>query len=138
MAKILAFDFGMAHIGVAVGDTVLKTATPLSALKAKDGVPDRRALDRLMGESRPASLAVGLPLNMDGSEQELTRGARGFAGRLRRDYRLRVDFVDERLSTAEAKGALFERGGFRALSRDKGRVDCAAAAVILEQYFSES
>ena len=76
---------------------------------------------------------VGLPLNMDGTEQLLTARARNFANKIHGRFGAKVILHDERLSTVEARSGLFERGGFRAL--DKGSVDSASAVIILESYF---
>lgn len=69
---ILCFDYGTKSIGVAVGSELTGSATLLAALKAKDGIPDWQQIERLIKEWQPQLLLVGLPLNMDGSEQEFT------------------------------------------------------------------
>ncbi len=135
MSAVLGFDFGTHSIGVCSGNPDTGTASPLPALKARDGIPDRQALRRLMEEWQPRVCVVGLPLNMDGSEQEMTRRARKFGNRLANDFRVKVAFEDERLTSAEAKAGIFEKGGFRALRDGKGRIDSASACLILEQYF---
>ncbi|HAW77355.1 MAG TPA: Holliday junction resolvase RuvX, partial [Alteromonas australica] len=79
---VLAFDFGTKSIGVAVGQEVTGTASPLAALKARDGIPDWQQIAALYEEWQPHLVVVGLPLNMDGSEQEMTQRAKKFANRL--------------------------------------------------------
>ena len=116
---LLAFDFGTKSIGVAVGQRITGTARPLPAIKAQDGTPD----------------IVGLPLNMDGTEQPLTARARKFANRIHGRFGVEVKLHDERLSTVEARSGLFEQGGYRALN--KGKVDSASAVIILESYFEQ-
>lgn len=118
---LLSFDFGTKSIGVAIGQQLTGTARPLAALKANDGVPDWNKIEALLKEWQPDRVVVGLPLNMDGTEQPLTARARKFANRLHGRFGVQVDLHDERLSTVEARAELFERGGFRALS--KGSVD---------------
>lgn len=130
---VLAFDFGTKSIGVAVGQQLTCTATPLLSLKAQDGIPDWHSLEKLLFEWQPAYLVVGLPLNMDGTEQPLSARARKFANRLHGRFGLLVKLQDERLSTTEARSTLFERGGYRALSKSK--VDSQSAVVILESWF---
>lgn len=137
MAAILAFDFGTGHIGVAVGNDVTRTVSPYKSLKVRDGIPREMDIKSLLEEWRPKLLVVGLPLNMDGTTQPLTFKAKKFGNRLAQNYKLPVVFIDERLTSYEAKDAIFAQGGFRALARDKGRIDAAAAASILEQFFSE-
>ncbi|ANE74924.1 Holliday junction resolvase RuvX [Dickeya solani] len=132
---LLAFDFGTRSIGVAIGQEITGTARPLTALKAQDGVPDWQKVEKLLNEWQPALVIVGLPLNMDGTEQPLTARARKFGQRLHGRFGVKVDLHDERLSTVEARADLFERGGFRAL--DKGSVDAASAVIILESWFEQ-
>ncbi|QGY30459.1 Holliday junction resolvase RuvX [Pantoea cypripedii] len=130
---LLGFDFGTKSIGVAVGQQLTGTARALTALKAQDGTPDWNLIERLLKEWQPDYVVVGLPLNMDGTEQELTARARKFANRLHGRFGVRVELQDERLSTVEARAGLFERGGYRALQ--KGRVDAQSAVIILEDWF---
>lgn len=137
MAFVIAFDFGMGHIGVATGNTSLKTANPARSLKAKDGIPDQNALEKLVKDWSPSVFVVGLPLNMDGSEQEMTFKARKFGNRLKEKFKREVVFVDERLTSASAKEEIFSKGGFKALAKDKGVIDSLSAVNILEQYFNE-
>lgn len=131
---LMAFDFGTKSIGVAIGQEVTGTARPLTAFKAQDGVPDWNQVEKMLNEWQPDLLVVGLPLNMDGTEQELTARARKFANRLHGRFGKPVELQDERLSTVEARADLFERGGFRALN--KGQVDATSAVIILESWFS--
>jgi len=133
---LLSFDFGTKSIGVAIGQQLTGTARPLAALKANDGVPDWNKIEALLKEWQPDRVVVGLPLNMDGSEQPLTARARKFANRLHGRFGVQVDLHDERLSTVEARAELFERGGFRALS--KGSVDSLSAVIILESWFENN
>lgn len=100
---VLAFDFGLRHIGVAVGQAVTATATPLTAIAASDDGPNWRDLTQLVDRWQPARLLVGLPLNMDGSESEMSGQARNFANELERRFNLPVHMVDERLTTFAAK-----------------------------------
>ncbi|NKI75364.1 Holliday junction resolvase RuvX [Dickeya sp. CFBP 2040] len=132
---LLAFDFGTRSIGVAIGQEITGTARPLTSLKAQDGVPDWQKVEKLLKEWQPALVIVGLPLNMDGTEQPLTTRARKFSQRLHGRFGVNVELHDERLSTVEARADLFERGGFRAL--DKGSVDAASAVIILESWFEQ-
>ena len=130
---LLSFDFGTKSIGVAVGQQLTGTARPLTAIKAQDGVPDWNIIEKLLKEWQPNLVIVGLPLNMDGTEQPLTARARKFANRLHGRFGVQVELHDERLSTVEARADLFARGGFRALN--KGSVDSLSAVIILESWF---
>ncbi|AHF74970.1 Holliday junction resolvase-like protein [Candidatus Sodalis pierantonius str. SOPE] len=133
--SIMAFDFGTRSIGVAIGQRVTCTARPLTAFKARDGVPDWQQIEKLLNEWRPDTVVVGLPLNMDGSEQPLTARARKFANRLHGRFGVQVVLHDERLSTVEARAGLFARGGYRAL--EKGNVDAGSAVIILESWLEQ-
>ncbi|WP_413737088.1 Holliday junction resolvase RuvX [Sodalis sp. RH21] len=132
---MMAFDFGTKSIGVAIGQEITCTARPLTAFKAQEGVPDWQQVEKLLQEWQPDVIVVGLPLNMDGTEQPLTLRARKFANRLHGRFGFEVVLHDERLSTVEARADLFERGGYRALN--KGRIDAGSAVIILESWFEQ-
>lgn len=136
MSTVLAFDYGTRSIGVAVGQSITATASPLSALKAKDGIPNWEQIATLLEEWQPQLCVIGLPLNMDGTEQPISVRARKFAQRIHGRFGIEVALQDERLTTASAKEFLFERGGFKNLAKDA--IDSASAAIILEDYFHQS
>jgi putative Holliday junction resolvase len=102
--SILAFDFGLSRIGVATGQTVTRTATPLTTLRARNGEPDWREVDALLREWRPDVILVGLPLNMDSTPSEMSERASAFARSLEQRYATAVRMVDERLTSFEARG----------------------------------
>jgi putative Holliday junction resolvase len=129
----LAFDYGLKHIGVAVGQSLTGSANPLSALKATDGVPNWDTIAALIREWQPQQLIIGLPLNMDGSHSELSQRAEKFSRRLHGRFNLPVHLADERLSSFEAKGEIIQHSGSRNF-RDNG-VDSLAAVIILESWF---
>ncbi|MGE5466708.1 MAG: Holliday junction resolvase RuvX [Ignavibacteria bacterium] len=133
---VLAFDFGIQRIGVAVGAAMLRSARPLHTISAAANAPRFEAIGKLIDEWRPARLVVGLPLSLDGSEHEMTARCRRFAQQLHGRFRLPVEFVDERLSSAEAEARL--RGEGRDLRRNKAAIDAEAAAVILQSYFDRT
>ena len=130
---VLGFDFGTKSIGVAVGQQITSSATPLFSLKAVDGIPNWDEIAKLIQEWQPDLVVVGLPLNMDGTEQEMTHRARKFANRLNAKFGVKIVTQDERLTTTDAKARLFELGGFKALT--KGQVDAVSAVLIVESYF---
>ena len=133
---VLGFDFGLKRIGVAVGQTLTRSASPLGVAPVRGGEPDWDMLGRFVAEWRPAALVVGLPYNMDLSEQEMTGHARRFAEGLAQRFPLPVHTVDERLSSHEAQAQLKERRqeGRRRVTRED--IDGAAACVILESWFN--
>ena len=130
---VLAFDFGTKSIGCAVGQSITGTAQALPAFKAQDGIPNWSAIENCLKEWKPDVLVVGLPLNMDGTTQDLTLRAKKFANRLHGRFGITVELQDERLTTMEARSEIFERGGFRSLKKDK--VDGISACLILESWF---
>jgi putative Holliday junction resolvase len=131
---VLGFDFGTHCIGVAVGQTVTGTATPLPVVKAQAGEPNWHDVDDLMARWKPDALMVGMPFAKDGSEQEITRAAKKFCNQLHGRYGLKVYEIDERFTTKDARQSLFEQGGYRAL--DKYAVDGWSAKLIVESGLS--
>jgi putative Holliday junction resolvase len=132
---ILAFDFGTTRFGVAVGQAITQTATPLEPIAAREGVPDWQRIDALVAEWQPEAVVVGLPLNMDGSLCEMSYRARKFANRLHAKYNLPSYLTDERLTSHEAKGYHLEAGGEADFK--KHSMDGLAAQLILESWFRE-
>ena len=127
---LLGFDFGKKSIGVAVGQEITGTASPLPALAARDGIPDWSQIEVIYQEWQPQLVIVGLPLNMDGTDQTMTHAARKFGHRLHNKFKITVNFYDERLTTADAKTRLFELGGYKKLKKDK--IDSVSACLIIE------
>jgi putative holliday junction resolvase len=136
---VLAFDFGLRRIGVACGDTLSRSAVGLEAVPADLSGPRWQVIASLMRDWQPDMLVVGLPYNVDGSDSDQTRAARGFAAELALRYALEVALVDERYSSLEAEARLksARESGLRRRRVAKSDVDAAAACVILERWFSE-
>ncbi|MEH6471479.1 MAG: Holliday junction resolvase RuvX [Halopseudomonas sp.] len=132
---ILAFDFGTTRFGVAVGQAITATATPLKPIAAKDGVPDWNRIEALINEWQPQAVVVGLPLNMDGSLCEMSYRARKFANRLHALYGFPSYLMDERLTSHEAKGYHLAAGGKADFKQNS--MDGLAAQLILESWFRE-
>lgn len=133
--RVLGFDYGTKRIGVATAQAVTGTAAPLAPVPARDGIPVWDKLDALLAEWQPEALIVGLPLNMDDSESELSRLARKFGRRMAARYRLPVFMCDERLSSHAARGLLMDlqdrrRGKLPAL-------DSTAAVLIAEAWLAD-
>jgi putative Holliday junction resolvase len=135
---VLAFDYGEKFIGVAVGQTVTASASPLTTLRARTGRPDWALVASLVREWRPIRLLVGLPLNMDGTESDMCARAREFSDRLRDQTGIPVIMVDERLTTRASNQAEAERRGRSAKGGKRGdAVHAAAAALIAETWLGE-
>ncbi|MEO9586340.1 MULTISPECIES: Holliday junction resolvase RuvX [Marinobacter] len=133
--RVIAFDFGTRRIGVASGQEMLGTGKPLTMLPARDGVPDWEQIGRLLKEWQPDRVLVGLPLNMDDTENDMCARARKFGKRLHGRFHVEVEMVDERLTSFEAKGDVMASGGSRDFGRDG--VDDRAAVLILETWFHQ-
>jgi len=130
---LLSFDFGTTRIGIAVGQEITMTATPLPPIKARDGIPNWETIETLVKEWQPDGFVVGLPLNMDGTENEMCQRTRKFANRLHGRYNKPSYMMDERLSSYEAKGEVIRSGGNRDFKANS--VDGIAAQMILESWF---
>ena len=121
---LLSFDFGTRRVGVATGNTVTRTATPLTTVAA-EGDARFEAIGRLLSEWQPDALVVGVPRHPDGAPHDNTRRAQRFARQLAGRFGLPVHEVDERYTTTEAHAL------------GAADADAAAAALILEQFLRE-
>lgn len=130
--SLMGFDFGTKSIGIATGQEITGSASPLTSLKANGNIPDWAQIEKLLKEWRPDLLIVGLPLNMDGTEQEMAATRPQIWPSACTANGFQVEFKDERLTTTDAKARLFEHGGYRALG--KSRVDAVSAQLILESW----
>jgi putative Holliday junction resolvase len=133
---VLAFDFGLRQIGVAVGNCLLGTTQTLSILHAKDGIPDWNIVKTLVAEWQPDLVLVGDPLNMDGSASELGQRAGKFARRLEGRFGLATAMVDERLTSFEAKQELAAQG--HSGNYKEQPADSIAAELILRSWMREN
>lgn len=131
--SVLGFDFGTKYIGVAIGQELTGSASPLGSVKANDGIPNWDNIEKYLKEWQPDIVVVGLPLNMDGTEQPMTKSAKKFGNRIHGRFGLPVEFQDERLTTADAKERLFSQGGYKNLKKDN--IDSHSAMLIIESYF---
>lgn len=126
METVLAFDFGLKRIGVAVGNSMLRQAQPLTVIAAATNVAKFAAIAAVVAEWQPARCVVGLPLHPDGAEHEMTVRCRRFANQLHGRFALETTLVDERYSSV-------------VLQAKRGEViDARAAAIILQQYFDDN
>jgi putative Holliday junction resolvase len=133
---VLAFDFGEKRIGVAVGESLLRQAHPLTVIHGEGNVERFSAIAKLIEEWRPVSLLVGLPVALDGTPHAMTARCTRFANQLRGRFGLSVDYADERLSSVEAEDRL--RAAGHDARRAKANVDAVAAQLILQCYFDQT
>lgn len=130
---VLAFDFGEVRIGVATGETMLKTANALTTITSEVNDVRFAEIASLIKEWQPSLLIVGLPTHMDGTPHEITHLAKKFAQRLEGRFNLPVMMIDERLSSAEASQHLSD-AGIKG-RQQKSLIDAVAAQVILQSHF---
>lgn len=122
---VLCFDFGLARTGVAVGNTLTRTAEPLTIIRAQTNDARWKAIEALVAEWDPALFVVGVPVHGDGTDSTITQRCRRIARQLEGRFRRPAKEVDERYSSVEADDG-------------SGRIDDLAAEVILRQYFEEN
>jgi putative Holliday junction resolvase len=123
---ILAFDFGLKRIGVAVGNTMLRQAQALSIISAASNDAKFEAITKLIQEWQPVLCVVGLPMHPDGAAHEMTVRCQRFANQLHGRYGVKIALVDERYTSAMFKVKQGEH------------IDDQAAALILQQYFDQT
>lgn len=136
LQNVMGFDFGTQKMGMATGNSLTATAQPLPLFPMRDGIPDWGKLEQLIAEWQPDLCVVGLPLNMDDSESELSARARKFSRRLKHRINKPVWMIDERLTTREARHTLqsYQQQGHS----KKISADSLAAVMLIESWFRES
>ncbi len=132
MSVLLGFDYGTHKIGVAVGQALTGTATPLETLGLVNRKPDWQRIQCLLDEWRPQALVVGHPFEMTDREANNAAGAKKFARQLHGRFHLPVHMADERLTSREAWSALGSEAG-----KDPSKVDSYAAKLILETWLND-
>jgi len=135
MATFMGFDFGPRKIGIAIGQTLTRSARPLVTLRSQGERPDWSRIEALIRDWQPEALVVGLPFNMDDTEVEWSGRVHRFARQLNGRFGLKVHLIDERLTTLEARRQLAEAP--RSVSSTPDAVDALAAALILETWLCE-
>jgi putative Holliday junction resolvase len=127
-------DYGTKKIGTAIGQSITQSASPLPIVKVKKSVPDWHNIDALIQKWQPDVLIVGIPLNMDDTEQPITEKARAFTESLQERYQLPTHGIDERLTTKEARQQIFDQGGYQKLQQTD--IDGVAAALMIEDWLA--
>lgn len=134
---LLAFDYGLARTGVAIGNTLTGVVTPLCTLTSINTKPDWESISKLIKEWRPETLIVGIPYLLDGNSSEMTKKAEKFSRQLEGRYTLPVDTISEQLSSLEAEQRLKQsRQAGRKKKITKGEIDQLAAVIILESWIT--
>lgn len=137
---VLAFDFGVKRIGVAVGERRLGLARALTTIAGEANAPRFAAIGKLIEEWKVARVLVGRPLSDDGSRHEMTDRCERFAHQLQGRFQLTVDLVDERYSSLEADAQMRESGqrGTASWQQRKAQIDAEAARIILQSWFDSN
>jgi putative holliday junction resolvase len=134
---VMGFDFGMRHIGVAIGQALMATSQPCTSLSAKQGKPDWPQLIHLVNQWNPDALIVGVPFSLEGQAYEMTWAAQGFLKELAERFTfLHVFAAEERLTTVEARARLFSQGGYKSLKKQS--IDSLAAQLIVESWLCQN
>jgi len=134
---ILAFDFGLRRIGVAVGQDVTGSASPLGVVRNGDDGPDHDRIAELVAEWQPTALVVGMPYHADGTDSDIQAPVRAFVASLE-PYGLTVETIDERYTSIEAERVLKDARTAGTRGRlSKEDIDSAAAVFIAERYLAK-
>lgn len=135
MATLLGFDYGTHKIGIAVGQTISATATPLATVRNRGQKPDWARIEAIIRDWRPEAAVLGVPYHMDDREESWAERVRRFARQLEGRFGLPVHLIDERLTTHDAERQLAAAGQRNTKGGDL--VDAYAAKLILETWLNE-
>lgn len=131
-SRLMALDFGDVRIGIAFSDPLKTIAFPYQTYKRVQEKKDITFLSNLAKEKEVEKVIVGLPLNMDGTEGYRAKKTRMFGNKFQKFSNIKVEYVDERLTSVEAEDLLIESGMRREKRKDV--IDKLAASLILESY----
>ena len=135
LSTVIAFDFGLKRTGVAVGNTLTGSASPECTLQSKDEKPDWEGITQLFSAWKPDQLVVGMPIELDGTENPLKKRIDRFCNQLNGRYNLQVDQENEQFTSIEAAERLKElRQSGRKQKMEKHEIDKIAASIILENW----
>lgn len=133
MAVLLGIDFGLKHIGLAIGQSISKTATPLTTLEASRGTPDWKKFSQIIEEWQPQQIVIGYPGDCH-ELKKVTSLAKNFANCIKTKYNIPVSWVDENLSTWEAKRRHNLHKQTTLTKKQIAIVNAEAACIILQQW----
>ena len=138
-STFIAFDFGMTKMGVAIGQNITNTASPLDPMTMKNGTPDWDLLEKLIKEYRPTKIILGKPKVINESSEALMKKIKAFKRSLERDLNQNVEWTPEHLTSKDAKEKLKVRRQEGILSRKimKGQIDSMAATIFLQDWMNQ-
>ena len=128
--KIVAFDYGTKKIGVAVGQTETYTSSPLQIIYNDHEKTNWNEIRMLIDEWKPDLILIGKPINMDGTESEIMKKVDNFFKKLQKISNTKCEYIDERLTTFEAKEILGES--------KVAEVDAHAAKILIDNWIERS
>jgi len=132
MQRIIGLDIGTKRIGIAVSDPLFLTAQPLTTISRQPEQKSIEEIEKIVSEYQSTVIIVGLPRNMDGSLGYQAEDVQNYAALIREKLNIEIIFIDERLTSKEAERILIEQN--KKPSKNKGLIDVASAAIILQQY----
>tara|TARA_B100001996_G_scaffold107902_1_gene81488 strand:- start:1574 stop:1999 length:426 start_codon:yes stop_codon:yes gene_type:complete len=138
-STFIAFDFGMTKMGVAIGQNITNTASPLDPMTMRNGIPDWDLLEQLIKEYRPTKIILGKPKVINESSEALMKKIKAFKRSLERDLNQNVEWTPEHLTSKDAKEKLKVRRQEGILSRKimKGQIDSMAATIFLQDWMNQ-
>jgi len=136
--QVLGFDFGEKRIGVAAGQTITCSASPVATLNSNNAKPDWAAIEKLITEWQPDALIVGLPFYLDGSKSEMTERAEKFSRQLEGRFHLPIYTHNEALSSFEAEQFLQNKTSGKKKQHNKPDIDKLAAAIIVQSWLEQN
>ena len=136
--QVLGFDYGEKRIGVASGQSITRSANPITTLSCINNKPDWTAIETLIKEWKPDALIIGLPFFLDGSKSEMTERAEKFSRQLEGRFNLPVYTHNEALSSFEAEQFLQQKSAGKKTQHNKQDIDKIAAAIIVQSWLEQN
>lgn len=135
ITSVLGLDFGIKRIGVANGQTITGTASPITTLQQIKGNPDWEGIKKLIQQWKPQALIVGMPYHVDGSENKMTKIVAQFCAQLEKRFSLPIHQINEALSSYEAEELL--KKNLKIGQHNKHEIDKMAAAIIVQNWLDQ-
>ena len=134
----IAFDYGLKKTGVAIAQSITKTASPLLSLKMNNGEPDWEDIDSIFENFKPNCAIFGLPTTQINESNSLAKRINNFSSKIEKRYEISIEFINEHLTSKIAKDKLKEQRQEGILLRQikKGQIDSMAAAIILQEWMN--
>lgn len=135
ITTVLGIDYGLKRIGIASGQTITGSATPITTLEQNNGSPDWDALEQLITQWKPQALIVGIPYYLDGKENDMTKIVEAFCLELEQRFPIPVFKINEALSSYEAEQTL--KKNTKIGKHNKHEIDKMAAAIIVQNWLDQ-